>query len=158
VCSSDLGWRRCTLLSLACAAALSTPRGAQAQTGAIGVHDPVVIEQGGEYYLFHTGNGIPIKRSSDLIHWVEAGRVFEERPEWIAEAVPAARGSQWAPDISFFNDRYHLYYSVSSFGSQHSAIGLATNRTLDPESPAYRWEDHGPVIRSMPGVSTHNAI
>lgn len=151
-------WRHIAWLALACTAVIAMPSAARGQAGAIGVHDPVVIAHGDEFVLFHTGNGIPMKRSSDLFHWTEAGRVFEERPAWIAEAVPAARGSQWAPDISFFNGRYHLYYSVSSFGSQHSAIGLATNRTLDPDSPDYRWEDHGPVIRSIPHVSTHNAI
>jgi arabinan endo-1,5-alpha-L-arabinosidase len=57
----------------------------------------------------------------------------------------------WAPDISFFNNQWHLYYAVSSFGSQNSAIGLATNATLDPKSPDYAWVDHGVVLRSKPG-------
>lgn len=147
---------RAALLLGALGAAPSAP--SQAQTGAVGVHDPAIIKHGDVYYLFHTGNGIPIKRSRDLVHWEEAGRVFDSLPAWAAEAVPAARNSLWAPDISFFSGRYHLYYSVSSFGSQRSAIGLATNATLDPESASYRWVDHGMVIRSVPGVSTHNAI
>ncbi len=57
----------------------------------------------------------------------------------------------WAPDISFFNGRWHLYYAISSFGTQDSAIGLATNATLDPNSPGYAWVDHGIVLRSRPG-------
>ena len=57
----------------------------------------------------------------------------------------------WAPDISFFNNRWHLYYAVSNFGEQNSAIGLATNATLDPESPDYKWVDQGEVLRSHPG-------
>lgn len=134
------------------------PTLAEAQTGDIALHDPAIIEHGGTYYIFSTGRGIPIRRSRDLVHWESAGRVFEEMPGWVAEAVPAARGSLWAPDISFFNGRYHLYYSVSSFGSQRSAIGLATNATLDATAPEYRWEDHGPVVHSVPGVSTFNAI
>ena len=129
-----------------------------AQTGDVSVHDPVIIRAGESYYIFQTGRGIPFKRSRDLVNWENAGRVFEELPAWVAEAVPASRGSLWAPDISFFNGRYHLYYSVSSFGSQRSAIGLVTNATLDPESPEYRWVDQGEVIRSIPEVSTFNAI
>ena len=66
-------------------------------------------------------------------------------------------GRFWAPDVAFFNDRYHLYYSVSSFGSQKSAIGLATNPTLDSTDPKYAWTDCGPVIESDRG-SEYNAI
>jgi len=36
-------------------------------------------------------------------------------------------------------------------------IGLATNTTLDPESPSYRWIDEGLVIRSTPS-DNWNAI
>lgn len=137
---------------------LAAAAAAAAQTGEVGVHDPAIIRADDVYYIFHTGRGVPYKRSTDLVHWENAGRVFEETPAWVAEAVPANRGSLWAPDISHFNGRYHLYYSVSSFGSQHSAIGLATNATLDASSPEYRWEDHGPVVRSIAEVSTFNAI
>jgi arabinan endo-1,5-alpha-L-arabinosidase len=63
--------------------------------------------------------------------------------------VPGAQGI-WAPDISFFEGRYHLYYSVSTFGKNRSVIGLTTNRTLDPASPDYRWVDEGKVVGSTP--------
>ena len=138
------------------AAVLSAPPAA-AQVGDVYGHDPAIIEHEGSYYIFTTGRGIGIRRSADLVTWEETGRVFDELPAWTAEAVPLARGL-WAPDIAYFNDRYHLYYSVSSFGSQRSAIGLATNATLDPADSRYRWEDQGLVVRSMPGVSTFNAI
>jgi arabinan endo-1,5-alpha-L-arabinosidase len=52
--------------------------------------------------------------------------------------------------VSYFNGKYHLYYSVSTFGSNHSSIGLATNETLDPASEKYRWIDQGKVIGSNP--------
>ncbi len=65
--------------------------------------------------------------------------------------------SIWAPDVAFFGGQYHLYYAVSTYGSQRSVIGLATNTTLDPANPAYRWVDHGPVIASRPG-GRFNAI
>lgn len=149
---------RCRALLTALTLLVAWPAASPAQTGDVNTHDPAIIRAGDVYYLFHTGRGVPFKRSRDLVHWENVGRVFEEVPAWATEAVPAVRGSLWAPDIAFFNGRYHLYYSVSSFGSQRSAIGLATNATLDPGSPDYRWVDQGEVVRSIPEVSTHNAI
>ena len=53
--------------------------------------------------------------------------------------------------MSYFNGKYHLYYSASTFGSNRSSIGLATNQTLDPTSDKYRWVDQGKVISSDTG-------
>ena len=122
------------------------------------VHDPCLIRQGDVYYLFSTGRGVPIKTSKDLLRWDDAGRVFPDGlPEWAGREVPRAR-SVWAPDISFFEGEYHLYYSVSTFGSQRSCIGLATNKTLDASSENYRWIDRGEVVDSRPGRDDFNAI
>lgn len=127
------------------------------------VHDPVIIKDGDTYYVFCTGgrNGtgvIPIRTSKDLIHWEAAGFVFPDRlPDWTSTEVPRATNA-WAPDISYFNGKFHLYYSVSSFGSRDSAIGLATNVTLNPSSPNYRWVDQGMVVRSYADRDDWNAI
>ena len=64
----------------------------------------------------------------------------------------------WAPHISYFHGRYYLYYSVSTFGSQRSSIGVAVNATLDPADPKYRWEDQGMVLDSSPDRTPFNAI
>jgi arabinan endo-1,5-alpha-L-arabinosidase len=114
------------------------------------VHDPVIAHDGGMYYVFHTGNRIPFVCSPDMKTWEFCGRVFEQDPEWTHEINPELVDI-WAPDISFFNKQWHLYYAVSTFGSQNSAIGLATNTTLDPKSPDYAWKDQGLVLRSKPG-------
>lgn len=128
------------------------------QRGAVrDVHDPAVIEEGGRYYLFSTGHGIPIRRSDDLVDWSPAGQVFAELPAWASSTIPGV-AFPWAPDVAHFGGRYHLYYSLSTFGSQRSAIGLATNETLDPTSPAYAWVDRGVVVASRPGVDDFNAI
>jgi len=117
------------------------------------VHDPCIIRQDDTYYLFSTSvktdtaGFIACRRSRDLISWERAGFVFKEIPEWARDAVPRTKGI-WAPDISFFNGLYHLYYSVSSFGSNQSVIGLATNKTLDPAAPGFEWIDKGLVVRS----------
>lgn len=118
-------------------------------TGSIqGVHDPVIMEEDGRFYLFGTGSGIPIRCSDDLIVWRGCSAVFFGLPTWIREAVPTVTGL-WAPDISFYNGRYQVYYSASSFGDNQSAIGLATNATLSPDSPDYAWQDEGLVIQSQ---------
>jgi arabinan endo-1,5-alpha-L-arabinosidase len=121
------------------------------------VHDPCIIREGDFYYVFSTGPGILIRRSKDLIHWEFIGRVFaEDVPAWAKQEIPASRGL-WAPDIAYFEGRYHLYYSVSTFGKNRSIIGVATNKTLDPAAPDYRWEDEGKVIESFP-TDDYNAI
>ena len=132
---------------------------AQNLTGSLGVHDPSSIHAvDGRYYLFYTGNRVRAKVSDDLARWSEGPRVFSAPPSWVATSVPNnANGNFWAPDVAYFNGRYHLYYSVSTFGSQDSAIGLATNPTLNPDAANYAWTDHGPVIESNPG-SPYNTI
>jgi arabinan endo-1,5-alpha-L-arabinosidase len=111
-----------------------------------GVHDPVIIKEGDTYYVFCTRG--TIRRSKDLHHWTLAGNVFEKLPEWATQEIPGTRGGYWAPDISFYKGTYRLYYAVSTFGKNDSAIGLATNKTLNPESPDYKWVDQGMVFRS----------
>ena len=117
------------------------------------VHDPCIIREGDTYHVFCTtsrgdaGGFVACRRSRDLASWEQAGFVFAQIPEWAREAVPGTKGI-WAPDISFFNGLYHLYYSVSTFGSNHSAIGLATNKTLDPAAAGFEWVDRGLVVQS----------
>jgi arabinan endo-1,5-alpha-L-arabinosidase len=117
------------------------------------VHDPSITRQGSTYYLFSTdasstqGGFIPIRCSTDKIAWSACGYVFEILPSWISGAVPQAT-EIWAPDISYFDGAYHLYYAVSSFGSNVSAIGLVTNTTLDSTDPNYNWVDQGLILQS----------
>jgi arabinan endo-1,5-alpha-L-arabinosidase len=124
-----------------------------------GMPDPSIIQyRDGSFYVFTTGTGLPIYRSEDLREWKEVDRVFASPvPAWAAEAVRGTRGI-WAPDVAKINDRYYVYYSVSTFGSQRSVIGVAASRSLDPNSPAYGWEDLGLVVGSAPGQTPFNAI
>lgn len=118
-------------------------------------HDPTIIRHDLRYYVFttgHLGPGpglIPWRYSDDIEHWSRGGAVFEQIPSWAAERVPGTRGL-WAPDIVHAGGEYRLYYSVSTFGRNNSAIGLAVNRTLDPDHGDYRWVDRGLVIASTP--------
>jgi arabinan endo-1,5-alpha-L-arabinosidase len=114
------------------------------------VHDPsTIVKCGNEFWIFYTGRGVPSYHSKDLVKWESGPRVFTNAPAWTDEAVPGHRGSFfWAPDIIQLGDRFLLYYAVSTFGKKVSAIGLATNPTLDPNDPKFQWTDCGPVIQS----------
>lgn len=125
----------------------------------IGVHDPVMIQENGTWYIFCTGMGISAFSSPDLQNWTRLSPVFSETPAWVTEALPAFRGrSMWAPDIFYHNGLYYIYYSVSAFGRNTSCIGVATNKTLDPNDPEFKWVDQGKVIQSEPGETNWNAI
>jgi arabinan endo-1,5-alpha-L-arabinosidase len=122
------------------------------------VHDPVLIRQDSTYYLFATGRGIAVWSSPDRVHWKREAPVFASAPTWAGTVVPDFKNHVWAPDISYHDGTYYLFYSVSTFGKNTSAIGLATNRTLHPTDPAYRWEDQGIIVQSVPGRDDFNAI
>ncbi|MGV8879915.1 MAG: arabinan endo-1,5-alpha-L-arabinosidase [Sphingobacteriaceae bacterium] len=124
----------------------------------ISVHDPVMIKQKDTYYLYCTGQGISVFSSKDLKNWQKEPPVFEEKPGWVDGMVPDFKNHIWAPDISFHNNLYYLYYSVSAFGKNTSAIGVTINTTLDPKDSAYKWIDQGMVIQSIPNRDLWNAI
>lgn len=113
-----------------------------AQHGAVQqVHDPSAIKgPEGAFYVFSTGPGINIRRANQLNQWDELSPVFNEIPQWAQDKVPGVK-DLWAPDIAFFNGKYHLYYTASTVGGEIAAIGLATNSTLDPEDLNYKWTD-----------------
>ena len=124
----------------------------------VSVHDPVMIKQGDTFYLFATGNGISSWSSKDMKNWQNLKPVFAQPPAWAVKTVPSFKGHIWAPDISFHNGQFYLYYSVSAFEKNTSAIGVAVNKTLDPASPDFKWEDKGKVIQSEPNRDQWNAI
>ncbi|SFU83629.1 arabinan endo-1,5-alpha-L-arabinosidase [Pseudoduganella namucuonensis] len=128
------------------------------QAAQVGVHDPVMAREGGKYYVFSTGPGITFYSSTNMKDWKPEGRVFPGHPAWAKNAAPSFDGHIWAPDIQHFNGKYYLYYSVSGFGKVTSGIGVTINKTLDPGSPDYKWEDQGMILQSVPGRDLWNAI
>jgi len=123
----------------------------------IPVHDPVIKKQDSVFYIFCTGRGVSVWSSKDMQAWKKEKPVFDTLP-WAVQAVPGFKNHIWAPDISYYNGLYYLYYSVSAFGKNTSCIGVATNKTLHPSSPGFKWTDHGKVIQSYPGKTNWNAI
>ena len=122
-------------------------------------HDPVMARgEDGRYYCFITGMNVGVISSPDMVNWRRERPALPETPKWAVDTVPGYRGHTWAPDISRHGKLWYLYYSCSTFGKNGSAIGLAVNRTLDPKSPDFKWEDRGMVIASHRRLDNWNAI
>lgn len=122
------------------------------------IHDPsTIIKDGPNYYIFGTGPGVRTKSSPDLIHWQSGQPVFQQAPAATTRFAPNFHGALWAPDVIRVDGKYLLYYAASSWGKQTSAIGLATNATLDPKAKNYSWHDCGAVVASTNG-GAFNAI
>jgi arabinan endo-1,5-alpha-L-arabinosidase len=127
-----------------------------------GVHDPSIIKEGSTWYLFGTATEkgphgqLPIRCSNDLHVWKRCGSVFDSIPSWIRKESPETQ-DLWAPDISYFNGKYHLYYAFSAFGKNTSGIALATNKTLDRSSPDFGWVNERLVFKSL-ATDDFNAI
>lgn len=58
----------------------------------------------------------------------------------------------WAPNVFFSDGLFYCHYSVSTIGSQNSAIGVATSVTGEPGN----WTDHGSI--GLPADSRYNRI
>ena len=107
--------------------------------------DPTVVRgKDGWFYAYGTENtwfeGVhrvtPIVKSLDLVSWEYVADAFETKPSWKA-------GGIWAPDVTFYNEKYYLFYSLSVWGDPNPGIGLATATT-----PLGPFEDQGKVLDS----------
>jgi arabinan endo-1,5-alpha-L-arabinosidase len=108
--------------------------------GQIGIHDPATIIQcEGKYYTFGTGGG---------------GLISDDGWTWNRGA--SRPGGGVAPDVIHIGDRYYLYYSTSSKQPQ-ADVHMIWNRTLDPNSPDFKWEEGG-IVASSDGIEDCNAI
>jgi arabinan endo-1,5-alpha-L-arabinosidase len=122
-------------------------------TGDTGVHDPSIVKTpAGGYLAAYTGDNLRLKTSSDRIAFRNAGAVFPNGAGWTTAYTGGSR-ALWAPDISYHGGRYYLYYAASTFGSNRSAIFLATSTTGASGS----WTNQGLVIESSSG-NDYNAI
>lgn len=121
-------------------------------SGSCNVHDPALIRRSdGTYFRFSTGNRIQIATARSLAGpWTIKGSAL---PDGSTIDLPGNK-DLWGPDISLIDDTYHLYYSVSVFGSQNSAIGVATSTTMDVGT----WTDHGSTGVTSDSSLTYNAI
>ena len=117
------------------------------------VHDPSMIQSGNTTYVFNSG--LWTRTSTNLTSWTNIAQVLSPHPGWIDGMVPGV-GDLWAPDVSFFNGLYHLYYAASTFNSKRSCIGHATRAAMNTGNWA---EDGRPVICSNVDTTVNwNAI
>jgi arabinan endo-1,5-alpha-L-arabinosidase len=144
--------------------AASTPLSYYSLTGDVDlIHDPAIIRQGSTYYVLSTdggqaGGNLPIFCSSDKVAWKRCGQVFTSIPTSITSMAGfSGVTSLWAPDVSYFNGLYHVYFTASVFGSKTSMIGLATSPTMNPTDQNYAWTYQGVVLQSGSGTP-YNSI
>ncbi len=146
--------KKTTFLLAALALLLAALPALAYETDVYGRDPSTVVKSGGTYWVYGTGKGVRQFSSSDRVHWTDRGPVFAQAPAWVATTVPGNKDNNpWAPDIHFFNGQWHLYYCYSTFGRKVSAIGTATNKTLDPRA----WVDQGIVVRTGADTS-YNAL
>ncbi|MER7729153.1 arabinan endo-1,5-alpha-L-arabinosidase [Streptomyces sp. NPDC096323] len=122
-------------------------------TGDTGVHDPSMVKRpNGGYLVAYTGDNIGLKTSPDRTAFRNTGSAFPGGAPWTYAYTNNGR-SLWAPDLSYHNGQYYMYYAASTFGSNHSAIFLATSPSGDPGT----WTNRGLVISSQ-STDNFNAI
>ncbi len=128
-------------------------------TGNTFAHDPTMIEANGVFYRFWTGDHIPSATSTDLIHWSNAPTVYPSAySSWTIDWLGGIPGEQfgfpWAPDVSYFGGKYHLYSTFSAvFGDNISCIAHLTTSDIATGD----WTDHGPILCTT-GSESYNAI
>jgi arabinan endo-1,5-alpha-L-arabinosidase len=109
--------------------------------GQVGIHDPSTIALcNGKYYTYGTGG---------------SSLVSDDGWTWRRGTALPRRGL--APDVIHIGDRYYVYVAANIGAQPKAAINLITTRSLDPESPDYKWEEGG-VVASSDGVEDSNAI
>jgi arabinan endo-1,5-alpha-L-arabinosidase len=125
-------------------------------TGARVTHDPSIIRDGNMWWIFETGDGLPVKYSSNGLNWSQGTALFSSPRSWWDQWAPnrETRMRVWAPDVHRFNGRVWVYYSVSEWGKNNSAIGLMSCTNIQTGD----WRDDGFVLGSREGQQSYNAI
>ncbi|KAH8795933.1 glycoside hydrolase family 43 protein [Flagelloscypha sp. PMI_526] len=123
-------------------------------TGDTSVHDPTMCkDSAGKYWIFSTGVGLEIRTSTDRTAWSKVGLVWPSGASWTDAYTGTSNGALWAPDCQIANSKFRLFYSASTFGSQKSAIFLATSST----GAAGSWTHVSKVIETS-SSNDYNAI
>jgi arabinan endo-1,5-alpha-L-arabinosidase len=108
------------------------------------IHDPsTVMECGGKYYTFGTGGG---------------GLISDDGWTWRRGAVRPGGGA--APDAIRIGDRYLVAYGATGGGlggGHNGRILTMWNKTLDPQSPDFKYSE-ATVVASSDGLEDCDAI
>ncbi|PZR23852.1 MAG: glycoside hydrolase [Citrobacter freundii] len=132
------------LVSVITALSIYAGGSAVAQTGKPFIHDPSTIAvSDGKYYTFGTGGG---------------GLISDDGWTWNGGAVRPGGGA--APDILKIGDRYLVTYGATGgglFGGHNGKILTMWNKTLDPNSPDFKYSEPI-VVASSDGIEDNDAI
>ncbi|KAK3903800.1 glycoside hydrolase [Staphylotrichum tortipilum] len=115
-------------------------------------HDPSIIRRSdGTYFRFSTGGKIAIHTAPSLTGpWTYKGALLPSG----SSINLAGNKDLWAPDVAQIGSAFYVYYSVSTFGVQNSAIGVARSTSMDVGT----WTDLGSTgVTSSTGMA-YNAI
>lgn len=139
-----------SLLFVDVASAYASPK--LCQGTCTNAHDPSIIRRDdGTYFRFSTGGKIAIHTAPALTGpWTYKGAMLPSG----SKINLKGKDDLWAPDVRKVGDYYYVYYSVSSFGTQNSAIGLARSKTMDVGT----WSDVGSAGVTSDASKPYNAI
>ncbi|KAF9265181.1 glycoside hydrolase family 43 protein [Marasmius fiardii PR-910] len=143
------------LLALSLVAVVRAQVGPGTVTGDTAVHDPTMCkDSNGKYWVYSTGQGIPIRSSTDRTAFKLEGEVWPNgAPSGTNKFTGTTNGDLWAPDCYYSGGTFHLFYAASTFGSQNSGIFYATSTTGGPGS----FTDKG-LVTSTSSANDYNAI
>jgi len=114
---------------------------ASALEGDVGIHDPsTIVLSNGKFYTYGTGG---------------SALVSDDGWTWRRGTTLPRRGL--APDVIRLGDRYYAYVAANVGAQPRADINMIWSKTLDPDSPDYKWEEGG-VVASSDGVEDSNAI
>ncbi|ADV66109.1 glycoside hydrolase family 43 protein [Deinococcus maricopensis] len=102
--------------------------------------DPFILRVGKAYYAYGTNAGgldVPVRRSSDLVHWTFVGDALGGLGAW------ASGGFTWAPEVARTPKGYVLYYTARHTASGRQCIGAAFS--ANPEGP-FRDASAAPLV------------
>jgi arabinan endo-1,5-alpha-L-arabinosidase len=109
--------------------------------GQIGIHDPsTIVLCNGRFYTYGTGG---------------SSLVSDDGWTWRRGTALPRRGL--APDVIHIGDRYYAYVAANIGAQPKAAVNMIWSKSLDPDSPDYKWEEGG-VVASSDGVEDSNAI
>lgn len=98
--------------------------------------DPSIVRVDSDYYMTHSSfnyqPGLAVLHSRDLVNWEPVGYALSEY-----------LGSVWAPDISYHDERYWIYFTVDTIGKEYATWVVQAERPEGPWSKPVRLETEG---------------
>ncbi|MCX6950568.1 MAG: arabinan endo-1,5-alpha-L-arabinosidase, partial [Verrucomicrobia bacterium] len=109
--------------------------------GLVSIHDPsTLIQCAGKYYVWGTG-----------------GNPLVSDDGWTWRQGTGTPRTGLAPDVIHAGDRYYMYIARNVGAQPKAEIEMLSNKTLDPDSPDFKWEQGG-IVATTDGIEDCNGI